>query len=74
MVSSFKALRSHTLPIDEEKFNTVLGHPHITSEHTRGILKACFPFIQSKPMLITDQKDSVHCILRGVCVLMLGHY
>ena len=65
VVTSFKVPRGHALTPEQEAFNTKVWN--VTSEHTIGMLKACFPFLCSIPMKITDDPKSVHrCIL---CVI-----
>jgi hypothetical protein len=72
MVSAFKAPKNGSLPENESKFNTLIGIPRITCEHTIGMLKARFPWLRSIPMILTDNKNSMRRILRVVdcCVIL----
>ena len=72
VVTSFKALRGHALTPEQEAFNTQVGNLRVTSEHTIGMLKACFPFLRSIPMKITDDPKSLHRILHVIdCCIIL---
>ena len=59
IVTSFKTLRGHALTPKQEAFNMEVGNLRVTSEHTIGMLKACFPFLHLIPMKITDGPKSV---------------
>jgi hypothetical protein len=72
LVLAYKAPANHTLSPGQEKFNTLMARPRITSEHTIGMLKARFPFLCSIPMVITDNPRSVKLILRNIeCCIIL---
>jgi DDE superfamily endonuclease len=72
VVSSFRKPAGASLTEEQEKFNTILGSLRVRSEHTIGILKARFPWLQSIPMIITDKVNSVRAILRVIdcCVIL----
>ena len=72
VVSSFRKPAGANLTEEQEKFNTILGSLRVRSEHTIGILKARFPWLQSIPMIITDKVNSVRAILRVIdcCVIL----
>jgi DDE superfamily endonuclease len=45
MVSSYKCPKGMVLGKQEERFNTALSKPQMSSEHTIGMLKGCFPWL-----------------------------
>ena len=73
VVSTFKAPRGHELDELQSKFNTHVGRARVTSEHTIGLLKGCFPWLRSIPMIISNKKRSVRKILKHIDVCVILH-
>jgi hypothetical protein len=72
VVSAFKNPRGHAMTDDQRRFNTHLGRLRVTSEHTIGILKGRFAWLQNIPMIITDDPRSVAKILKCIdCCIIL---
>jgi hypothetical protein len=59
LVSAFKKPRGSTLPCECKLFNDALKNPRVISEHTIGILKGRFLWLQGIWHLITDDPNDM---------------
>ena len=72
VVASFKAPRGHSNTAEQAKFNTQIGRPQITPEHSIGILKGRFLWLRSIPMVVTNNPRSMRRILKYIdCCIIL---
>ena len=72
VVSAFKKPPAQPMPIENERFNTKLARLRILSEHTIGILKGRFPWLNGINMRITEDRKSMVRILKYIdCCIIL---
>jgi len=73
MVAAYRNYDNTPLAREEELFNSAMASPRVLSEHTIGILKGRFPWLQSIRNKITaDDPQSKYRILStiGVCIIL----
>ncbi|CAJ1956143.1 unnamed protein product [Cylindrotheca closterium] len=72
MVAAFHNFDGHPLGNDENVFNAALASPRVLLEHTIGILKGRFPWLQSIKNKITDDVNSRRRVISmiGVCIIL----
>ncbi|CAJ1946140.1 unnamed protein product [Cylindrotheca closterium] len=72
MVAAFRNYDSHPMARDKEQFNMALGSPRVLSEHTIGMLKGRFPWLQSMRNKITDDPNSRRKVVSiiGACIIL----
>jgi DDE superfamily endonuclease len=73
MVSTYKKPNNAVIPREHEVFNTALTAPRVSSEHTIAIWKGRFPWLQGIRMYITEEKESLHNILKVMDATVILH-
>ena len=68
-IAVYKCQKGFVQDRDEQMFNTCMSSPHVITEHTMGIWKGRFPWLQNIRMLITDETESLERILKYVILL-----
>ena len=66
MVPSFKKPHNSSLPQNKEIFHKMLARARILSEHTIGLWKGWFPWLQSIRMVVTEKVESMNLYPVGV--------
>jgi hypothetical protein len=75
MVPAFKKPNGCNLPREHENFNTCLSSARVISEHTIGIWKARFPWLRNIRMRLTEDPESMRCILQVLeCTVILHNF
>ena len=57
----------------DQIFNKCMSSPHVITEHTMGVWKGWFPWLQNIRMLITDETESLEWILKYVDATVVLH-